>query len=135
MAVVVYPDTEKALSGALQSLLDGRTEPVAENVRVSTIKPSSEVVPYPPKTVVIRSDGGVDLDHVRRLDRVGINIWCPTYAEANDLARLVAALMRDVTGPDFKNVRVVLHPVRIDELGTEEHRYLSVELVVKGSTL
>lgn len=135
MEVVVYPDTEKVLSAALQGLLDGRPEPVAANVRVCTVKPSSDVVPYPPKVVVIRSDGGVDLDHVRRLDRVGINVWCPTYAEANDLSRLVAALVRDITGPDIKNVRVVLHPVRIDELGPDEHRYLSVELVLKGSNL
>lgn len=135
MEVVIYPDTEKVVVAALQGLLDGSADPVAANTRVSTIKAPSDVQPYPEKSVVVRSDGGVDLDKVRRLDRIGINIWAPDYETANDLSRLVAALVRDITGPDIKKVRVVLHPVRIDEAGPEEHRYLTAEIVVKGADL
>jgi hypothetical protein len=133
--IVIYPDTEKVLVAALQGLLDGRSESIAADVHVSTIKPPSDLTPYPSKTVVIRSDGGADLDHVRRLDRISVNIWAPNYSDANELARLVASLIRDVTGDAIKNVRLVLHPVRVDEEGPDEHRYLTAEVVVKATTL
>ena len=135
MGEVVFPDIELFLVTALQNQLDASTEPVASGVFVGVKKPRTDTNPYPPKTVIIRSDGGADLDHVRRSERVGINIWCPTYGEANDLARLVAALIRGVTGTEVKNVRIGLHPTRIDEDGPEEHRYLTAELVVKGTNL
>ena len=135
MEAVIYPDLEKVLVEKLTELLGAREEPVAQDVKVSTIKPSPDVTPYPGKTVVIRSDGGAELDHVRRLDRVGINIWAPTYAEASDLARLVTALLADTTGEAIKNVRITLHPIRVAEAGPEEHRYLTAEFVVKATNL
>lgn len=135
MAEVIYPDVEKHLVETLQSLLDGRTEPVASGVFVSVKKPPADASPYPTKTVIIRGDGGADLDHVRRSERVGINVWAPTYGEANELSRLVAALLRETTGDEIKRVRIGLHPTRVDEDGTEEHRYLTAEFVVKGTNL
>lgn len=135
MEVVLYPDAERVLVAALDGLLQARSEPVAANVYVSVKKPPAELKPQPEKVVVVRSDGGADLDHVRRLERIGINIFAPDYEQANELAHLVAAVVRQTTGDAIKNVRVVMHPVRVAEATQAEQRYITVEVVLKAGNL
>jgi hypothetical protein len=58
MAKVIFPDIEKVLVRDLKAALTPRTEPYAQNVYVSTIKPAADVKPYPARIVTIRNDGG-----------------------------------------------------------------------------
>ena len=69
------------------------------------------------------------------MERIGVTIWANTYAEASSLARLVEALTTDLTGPEIKLVNVVLSPVRVAEEGPQECRYLTLELITKGTDL
>ena len=132
---VIFPDIEKILVQRLQEALDARTEPFAANVAVSTIKPSSDVLPYPERMVVIRGDGGPRLDHVRKLERAGITIWCNTYQEASDLARLVEALVKELTVDGIKLVDIALSPVRVAEETQQECRYMTIEAIMQGTNL
>lgn len=135
MEKVIFPDVEKVLVASLKAALAARTENYAQNVHVATIKPAADVNPYPSRIVVLRGDGGPKLDHVRKMERIGVTIWADTYADASKLARLVEALTTDLTGPEIKLVNVVLSPVRVAEEGAQECRYLTLEVITKGTTL
>jgi hypothetical protein len=135
MPAVVFPDAEKVLVAAIKAELETREESYAQNVYVATKKPAADQAPYPARIVVIRSDGGPKLDWVRKSERIGITIWADTYADASDLARLVEALSITLTGESIKLTQVVLSPVRVDEAGPQECRYMTLELITKGSTL
>lgn len=135
MEPVIFPDVEKVLVAALKAELSSRSEPVAANVHVSTIKPSPKMSPYPTKIITVRSDGGTHLDHVRRMERLGLSIYADTYSDASELARLVEALVRTLTSNEIKLIDVVLSPVRIDEAGAQEHRYMTLQIITKGTDL
>lgn len=135
MPAVIFPDIEKVLVAAIKSELLTRTEPYAQNVTVATKKPAPDVSPYPSRIIVIRSDGGPKVDWVRKIERVGISIWANNYADASNLARLIEALSVTLTGEEIKLSRVVLSPTRVDEAGPQEARYMTLELIVKGSDL
>lgn len=108
MEKVIFPDIEKVVVSGLATLLAARSETVAQDVKVATIKPAPDVSPYPSKMIVVRGDGGPKLDHVRKMERLGLTIWADTYADASSLARLVEALVSDLTGDEIKYVNVVL---------------------------
>lgn len=135
MPAVIFPDVEKVLVAAIQSELSTRAEPFAQDVFVATIKPAADKNPYPSRIVTIRSDGGPKLDWVRKSERVAITIWANTYTDASDLARLIEALSITLTSDSIKLSQVVLSPVRVDEAGPQECRYMTLELTTKGSTL
>lgn len=135
MPAVIFPDVEKVLVAAIKSELSARTESYAQNVTVATKKPASDVTPYPSRIIVIRSDGGPKVDWVRKIERIGITIWANTYADASNLARLIEALSVTLTNDGIKLSSVVLSPTRIDEAGPQECRYMTLELIVKGSDL
>lgn len=135
MNKVIFPDLEKTIVNGLQSLLDGRTEPMATDVYVATKKPPTDFTPYPEKIVTIRDDGGADLDSVRRLSRIGINVWATEYATASGLAHLINALKDDLLGDEIKMIQTNLSPTRLPEESQEEHRYLVWEVVVKATNL
>ena len=133
--MVIFPDVEKILVAALKASLLTRDEAYAQNVHVSTKKPAPDFSPYPSKIVTIRSDGGPLKTDVTKLERVGINVYANAYDVASDLSKLVEALMRSLTGDYIKLVEIILSPVRVDEMSEEEVRYMTLELVVKGSNL
>jgi hypothetical protein len=135
MPAVIFPDTEKVLIAAIKEALSTRTESYSQNVYVATKKPAPDVKPYPSRIITIRGDGGPELDHVRKLERVGVNVWCNTYSDASDLSRLIEALFRTMTGDQIKLVTVVLSPVRVDEESTQENRYMTLEVITKATTL
>ena len=135
MPAVIFPDVEKVLVAAVKAELETRTESYAQNVHVSTIKPAADITPYPSRIIVIRGDGGPKLDWVRKSERVGITIWANSYSDASDLARLIEALSVTMTGEFIKLTQVILSPVRVDEAGPQECRYMTLELITKGSTL
>ena len=135
MPAVIFPDVEKVLVAAVKAELETRTESYAQDVHVSTIKPAADITPYPSRIIVIRGDGGPKLDWVRKSERVGITIWANSYSDASDLARLIEALSVTMTGEFIKLTQVILSPVRVDEAGPQECRYMTLELITKGSTL
>jgi hypothetical protein len=135
MPAVIFPDIEKVLVAAIKAELATRTEAYAQNVFVATKKPAPDVKPYPARIIAIRSDGGPKLDWIRKSERIGITIWANTYSDASDLARLIEALSITLTGDEVKLAQVILSPVRVDEAGPQECRYMTLELITKGSTL
>lgn len=132
---VIFPDPEKTIVSGLVAALEARTEPVASGVYVATKMPPASLVPYPSKIVTIRSDGGPKLDEVRQFIRIGVNVYADTYADASELAYLVDALAEDLRGEQIKMVTTVLSPTRVPEDSEQEHRYLTWEIITKGSTL
>jgi hypothetical protein len=135
MPAVIFPDVEKVLVAAIKAELTARTETYAQNVFVATKKPAADKTPYPSRIITIRSDGGPKLDWVRKSERVAVTIWADTYADASDLARLIEALSITLTSDSIKLSQVILSPIRIDEAGPQECRYMTLELITKGSTL
>jgi hypothetical protein len=135
MTAVIFPDVEAVLVRDLTAALAGNPSQPAAGVRVATIKPAADESPYPSKIVVIRNDGGPQLDDVRKLERIGVTIWCNTYQDASRLARLVEALVKQMTGTEIKLVEVILSPVRVDEAGPQECRYMTLEVITKGTPL
>jgi hypothetical protein len=135
MPAVIFPDIERVLVAAIKAELVARAETYAQNVYVATKKPAADKNPYPARIVVIRSDGGPKLDWVRKSERIGITIWADTYADASELARLIEALAITLTSDSVKLSQVILSPIRIDEAGPQECRYITLELITKGSTL
>jgi hypothetical protein len=132
---VIFPDPVKTIVSGLVAALEARTEPVASEVYVATKMPPASLVPYPSKIVTIRSDGGPKLDEVRQFIRIGVNVYADTYADASELAYLVDALAEDLRGEQIKMVTTVLSPTRVPEDSEQEHRYLTWEIITKGSTL
>jgi hypothetical protein len=135
MTAVIFPDVEVVLVRDITAALAQDTSSTAQDVRVATIKPAPDESPYPAKIVVVRGDGGPQLDHVRKLERVGLTIWADTYQDASQLARLVEARVKQLTGTEIKLVEVILSPVRIDEAGPQECRYMTLEVITKGTPL
>jgi hypothetical protein len=135
LPAVIFPEIEKVLVAAIKAELDSRAEIYSANVHVATKKPAPDVKPYPGRIIVIRSDGGNQLDWIRKIERVGITIWADDYSQASDLARLIEALAITLTGNEIKLSRIMMSPVRVDEAGPQECRYLTLELITKGSTL
>lgn len=132
----IFPDVEKLLVARLKSNFQSSSEPFASNVTVATKKPAAEVSPYPARIVTVRTDGGLGLERgLTKTERIGVNVYAATYADANDLARLVEAWMRTFTSGDIKRVETTMSPVRVDNNAKEEQRYMTFELVVKASTL
>jgi hypothetical protein len=135
MTAVMFPDIEAVLVRDLPFALAESGFSVASGVRVATIKPAPDESPYPSKIVVVRGDGGPQLDHVRKLERVGITIWADTYRDASELARLVEALVKQMTGDEIKLVDIILSPVRVDEEGPQQCRYMTIEVITKGTNI
>lgn len=127
---IVFPDEELVVTTWLASVLPGYT---AETVAVGT-QYSGQA-----RAVTIRSDGGPRLDAVRKVVRLGVNVYATTDDEqvVNDLARVVAACV--VAIPDGQPV------LRAEQTGGPEsipednpallHRYLTFELLIRGTEL
>lgn len=130
LPVVVPPDVELWLTGWLRDVLAERAEAVAAAVTVGTVLGN----PRPVKAVTVALDGGPALDVARSVARVRLNVWAGTERDANDLARLVYALV--VACPDGNPVlsaRGVLRPIAVPDPSGQPHRLTTVELTVRGT--
>jgi hypothetical protein len=129
---IVFPDVELWAVGYLKAQLDARPETYAADVEVNTKTPN----PRPPKLVTVRRDGGPLLDLVRETARLGVNVWAPHEADANDLTRLVRALLGAAAGHGpVLRVSGLFGSSAIPEASGNHRRFFTVELVVRGSTL
>lgn len=130
---VVFPDVEAWAITYLKAALTARAESYAGSVTVVRKAPAT----MPARLITVRDDGGPRLDDVRKVASVGVNVWAATAADCSDLARMVAALLESAPGDG----PVVAHlstsgPFPIaDEASEKPHRYLSVDLSVRGEPL
>ena len=132
----IFPDVELLLVSRLKSSFQSASQSYASGVVVATKKPSAEVKPYPSRIVTVRADGGLSLElGLTKTERIGVNVYAANYSDASNIARLVEAWMRSYTFGDIKRVETTMSPVRVNNEGKEEQRYMTFELVVKASTL
>jgi hypothetical protein len=131
-----FADVEPLLVEYLFDALAASEDPVAASVLVSVKKPDAAESPYPSKIVTVRSDGGMDTQrNLIRSERIGVNVWADTYADASNLASLVDAILRDCKTGAIKLVETQMSPVRVPNEGKQEQRYMTYQLVVKAADL
>jgi len=129
LPIVFFPDVEQWAVEYLRSELSAMTHPATENVTVATEVPN----PRHERMVIIRRDGGQQLDYARELARFGIRIWAPTEEEASDLARAVRAIM--AASPGVGPVRRYVEisgPTRVNDESGSALRYFVCELTVRS---
>lgn len=129
---VVFPDGELHFTGYLRAALAARPEPFAGSVYVSNAVPSTRRT----RMVIVRRDGGVNLDVAREAARFGFEVWAGTEKDAADLSRLVRALLlRSPDGDPVCAVNFVNGPLRVTEESEQPKRYLSGEFIIRGVPL
>lgn len=133
--MVIYPDIEKVLVTYFSAALAAVGSPIATGVRVGTKKAHPLEDPQPTKEVVLIAALNGERDRVTRTASLTIEVYADSYANANELSLLVAALAAGCVGTEIKQAVVRMGPVRVGETGTQEKRYLDVGLVVKGTDL
>ncbi|MEU4016180.1 hypothetical protein AB0E56_13055 [Microbacterium sp. NPDC028030] len=139
MTAIIHADLEFWLTGWLRAQLAARPEPVCQGVKVDNKEPPGTL---PPKLVVVRYDGSsVEELHVDSAS-VGVTVYAGTKAlpkEANDLARIVRALIGDSARVEAGNpvaaVTASNGPIPVADEGEKAVRYLTFELAVVGSAL
>jgi hypothetical protein len=146
MKQTIFPDLELLVVARLQAALNSNARPVTTGVRVSTKKPPATVTPYPLKIVTIRSDGASQVERgLMREESLGVNVFVNTanaYADANELAAIVEALLRNISGGPIKLVENILSPTRVSNpnegggsatLQTEEQRFMTFNVLLKAN--
>jgi hypothetical protein len=132
----IFPDVEKLVVARLTSSLSAMSGAMTSGVVVATVKPAAGVKPYPTKIVTVRSDGGsMMVRGLTKAERLGVNVWANTYANASGLALVVEALMRAMPWGDIKLVETITSPIRVDNEGPQEQRYMIFEVFVKASSM
>lgn len=128
---VIFPDIEPLIVEFLNESLATAT---ALEVRVGTKKLPPEAT-IPDAEVVIVGNYSGTLDAVRQEATLTVDVYSRDYATASDIGLLVGALIVQIPGEHIKRAVVTLGPVRLTDESPLEKRSLSVDLVVKGSTL
>lgn len=129
LPVVLFDDIELWTTGRLRELFADRSEPVATGVYISNKVPN----PRRDRMVIVRRDGGPRLDAVREAPRLGINVWAKTDQDANDLARLTAALLwASPDGDPVSKVTITGGPYAVPDESTQPRFYFTAELTSKG---
>jgi hypothetical protein len=127
---VIFPDIEPILVSHLQTELASYGY---EDTYVATKKAQPD---DPQETqVIITASYGQTNDFVLRNASAVIDVYADSYAGASELGLLVATIVLGVPGDDIKKAEVVLGPVRQADEAPQEKRSMSVDFVVKGSTL
>ena len=128
LPVVLFDDIELWATGALRAALAARSEPYTDDVYVSNKVPN----PRRDRMLIVRRDGGGRLDVVREAPRLGINVWAKTEQDANDLGRLVAALLWAAPdGDPVSRVTVTGGPYPVAD-DTDFLRYITAEVISQG---
>lgn len=127
---VGFPIIEQVLPAALRTALAGRSEPYAANVYVGKKYPST----HRDRVVTFRRDGGPSGEWTDR-PRLGINVWGATDAEADNLARLVVALLPTLVGPQIDAITVRSGPVDVTDKSEHPKRYITAEAATRAANL
>ncbi|MDA4894833.1 hypothetical protein PFZ55_49030 [Streptomyces sp. MS2A] len=141
MTAIIHADLEQWLTGWLRTQLAARPEPVCAGVKVDNKEPLPGAL-WPARLVVVRDDGSAEVELNVDSAAIGVTIYAGTKVlpkEANDLARIVRALIRDCArvepGNPVAAVTASAGPFKVDEERPEARRYLTFELTVVGSAL
>ncbi len=141
MTAVVHADLELFFTAWLRARLAERTEPVCAGVKVDNKEPQPTAV-WPTKLVVVRYDGSSLGEIITDSAALGVTIYAGTKAlpkDANDLARIVRALINDSArvepGNPVAAVTASSGPIPVPDEGEKAVRYLTFELTVVGSAL
>jgi hypothetical protein len=130
----IFPDIEKLMVARINAGLAASTDPVADNVLVSVSKPSADETPYPSKIITVRSDGGAELArNLTRSEMIGVNVWATTFNDATTLARITESFIRHSASGEIKLVETTMSPVRVDNDGPQEQRYMTFRITTKAS--
>jgi hypothetical protein len=89
LPAVIFPDVEMWACGYLRTELDARPEPYCADVFVGNTMPNTRS----DRMVLVRRDGGPRTSMVRETARMTVRTWATSEQDANDLARMVAALL------------------------------------------
>lgn len=127
---VIFPDVEALVVSHLVASYAERNI----DVRVGTkkTKPGQE---QPAKEVVVTCNYSGTLDPVRSEATLTLDVYASAYADATELALITGAIIVTIPGEHVKRAVVTLGPVRLSDEAPLEKRSLSVDLIVKGSTL
>lgn len=129
---VVMPDVVLWATGYLATALAARSEPYTADVYVGTKIPKERRS----RMVIVRRDGGPRLDSLRESARLTINVWASTDQDANDLARMVRALLWAApTGDPVVRVDDSAGPSPVPDESGQPRILLSVNVIVRGSNL
>ena len=128
---VIFPDIEPLIVEFLNESLATAT---ALEVRVGTKKLPPEAT-VPDAEVVIVGNYSGTLDAIRQEATLTIDVYSASYQTASEIGLLVGALIVQIPGEHIKRAIVNIGPVRLTDESPLEKRSLSVDLVVKGSTL
>lgn len=126
MPLIVYPDVELWAVGKIRAALTAR----GITARVSTSYRGDAA------EVVVRRDGGPQLDRVRESARLGVNVYRkgdPHDQGINDLAALVSAILRDSADATVPRVRQTSGAAPISEAEGTRRRYMTFELTTRGA--
>lgn len=131
-AAILFPDVELVFTDYLRTALAGRPEAYASGVFVSNAVPN----PRRDRMVIVRRDGGPRTSTTLEAARVAVRVWASTDRDANDLARLVRALLWAMPdGDPVTAVRDLSGPSAVPDASGQPLRFLTVEAVVRGSDL
>jgi hypothetical protein len=138
LPVVLFDDLELWATGALRTALTARTEPYTDDVYVSNDVPLNPTTGEPerrPRMVTIRRDGGPRaLKAPLETARMGVNVYAETDQDANDLARMTAALLWSFPdGDPVTQVNQILGPTVIDDQSRQPRRYMTFEFTARGT--
>jgi len=130
IAPVAYPIAEMVFPAALRSALAGRPEAYAQSVYVGKNVPN----PRRDRMVTFRRDGGPSSEWTDH-PRLGVNVWATTDADADNLARLVAALLPTLVGPQVDSVTVLSGPTDVTDTSGQPQRYITAEAATRAANL
>lgn len=128
---VIFPDIEPLIVEYLTEQLALVTD---TEVRVGTKKLPAEATQPEAEVVVVGNYTGT-ADVIRQEATLTIDVYSKDYATASDVGLLVGAIIVQIPGEHIKRAVVTLGPVRMEDESPLEKRSLSVDLIVKGSTL
>jgi hypothetical protein len=132
LPLVVFPDVELWATGYLREALTGRPEAYCQDVYVSNTVPS----PRSDRMVVVRRDGGPRTSHVRETARLTVRTWATSEQDANDLARMVGALLWAApNGDPVLRVTQPTGPTPVADDSRQPLRLQSFEVEVRGEDL
>lgn len=126
--MIKYPDIEITLVSFLKEELEQAGE---ENIIVSTKKSKTNGL----KEIIITANYNNEITPVHRIASAIIDIYAPTYAEANTLSLTVESIIREATTGEIKKVEVIVGPTRTTETTQSERRTISIEMVVKANQI
>lgn len=124
--MIIFSDLEIILVDYLKEQLEAID---MADVKVSVKKSKENNL----KEVIITANYIDEVTRVHRNATAVLDIYAPTYGEANSLSLTVESLIREATVGDIKKVEVVLGPTRTTELTQSERRSISVDLVIKAN--